>query len=296
MKQLLSLLALTATLSAVNPASNMKLAFSDEFDGPALDAAKWATHGESTAMSFVTAGKLKALRITLIKRDDMIQTNGIRAKHEQVRGYFEASIRMNLNKGHTGNMSIRPKDDKVLPSILALWESTGADRLDAWARYVDDQGQRDLRSDASGTKSLGEFLVKSAALPASLITPVEVPFRGRVLKLAGERTFDTWTITVINDTNFKIRTAFEQWMNGISKLSDGTGIINPSTYQVDGMKVNQLDRSGTVLRQYNFYGVFPTNVSQIDLSMDTTDSIQEFTVELQVLYWELTANGGAAIS
>jgi hypothetical protein len=84
----------------------------------------------------------------------MIQTNGIRAKHEQVRGYFEASIRMNLNKGHTGNMSIRPKDDKILPSILALWESTGADRLDPWARYVDDQGQRDLRSDASGTKIL----------------------------------------------------------------------------------------------------------------------------------------------
>ena len=149
-------------------------------------------------------------------------------------------------------------------------------------------------TDSAGVKTLGEFLVKSAALPASLITPVEVPFRGRVLKLAGERTFDTWTITVINDTNFKIRTAFEQWMNGISKLSDGTGIINPSTYQVDGMKVNQLDRSGTVLRQYNFYGVFPTNVSQIDLSMDTTDSIQEFTVELQVLYWELTAEGGGA--
>lgn len=154
-------------------------------------------------------------------------------------------------------------------------------------------------SDAKGIKSLGEFLVKSAALPASLITPVEVPFRGRILKLAGERTFDTWTITVINDNNFKIRTAFEQWMNGISKLSDGTGIINPETYHVDGMKVNQLDRSGSILRSYKFYGVFPTNVSQIDLSMDTTDSIQEFTVELQVLYWELeatTSNNAVAIS
>ena len=110
--------------------------------------------------------------------------------------------------------------------------------------------------------------------------------------MAGERTFDTWTITVINDNDFKIRTAFEQWMNGISKLSDGSGIINPLTYQVDGMKVNQLNRSGEVLRAYKFYGVFPTNVSQIDLSMDTTDSIQEFTVELQVLYWELTSDNG----
>ena len=147
-------------------------------------------------------------------------------------------------------------------------------------------------SDASGTKTLGEFLVKSAALPASLITPVEVPFRGRVLKLAGERTFDTWTITVINDTDFSIRTAFEQWMNGISKLSNGAGVTDPKIYQVDGMKVNQLNRGGEVLRAYKFYGVFPTNVSQIDLSMDTTDSIQEFTVELQVLYWELTSDNG----
>jgi hypothetical protein len=152
-------------------------------------------------------------------------------------------------------------------------------------------------TDTNSVKTVGEFLVKSAALPASLITPVEVPFRGRILKLAGERTFDTWTITVINDNNFRIRTAFEQWMNGISKLSDGTGAINPSIYQVDGMKVNQLDRSGSVLRSYKFYGVFPTNVSQIDLSMDTTDSIQEFTVELQVLYWELTSdNNTIAIS
>ena len=154
MKKLLSLLAFTATLSAVNPASNMKLAFSDEFDGPALDATKWATMGEPTAMSFVTVGKSKALRITLIKREDMIQTNGIRSKHEQVNGYFEASIRMNANPGHTGNMSIRGKDEKVVPFILALWEGTGEDNLAPWARYLDDKGQHDLRSDASGKKIL----------------------------------------------------------------------------------------------------------------------------------------------
>ena len=154
MKQLLSLFALTATLSAVNPASNMKLAFSDEFDGPALDAAKWSTFGESTAMSFVTVGKSKALRITLIKREDMIQTNGIRSKHEQVRGYFEASIRMNANPGHTGNMSIRGKDDKVAPYIIALWEGNGGDYLSPWARYLDDNGQHDLRSAESGRKIL----------------------------------------------------------------------------------------------------------------------------------------------
>ena len=154
MKHILSLLALTAALGAVNPASNMKLVFSDEFDGPALDASKWSTIGEPTAMSFVTVGKSKALRITVIKRDDMIQTNGIRSKHEQVRGYFEASIRMNSITGHTGNMAVRGKDDKVRPYIIALWEGTGDDYLAPWARFLDDKGQHDLRSDASGRKIL----------------------------------------------------------------------------------------------------------------------------------------------
>lgn len=154
MKHLLSLLALTATLSAVNPASNMKLAFSDEFDGPALDASKWTTFGEPTAMSFVTVGKSKALRITLIKREDMIQTNGIRAKHVQTRGYFEASIRMNANPGHTSYMSVRGLDDKVTPFINVLWEGTGDDYLTPWARYVDDRGSHDLRSTEAGRKIL----------------------------------------------------------------------------------------------------------------------------------------------
>lgn len=154
MKQLLSLLAFTATLGAVNPASNMKLAFSDEFDGPALDAAKWSTFGEPTAMSFVTVGKSKALRITLMKREDMIQTNGIRSKHEQTRGYFEASIRMNANPGHTSYMSVRGMDDKVVPFITVLWEGIGDDYLTPWARYLDDKGQHDFRSTESGRKIL----------------------------------------------------------------------------------------------------------------------------------------------
>lgn len=156
MKSLLSFLTLTATLGAVNPASNMKLAFSDEFDGSALDSAKWATMGDPAAISFFNVAKLKVVRISLIKRDDMIQTNGIstRGKFQQVRGYFEASIRMNANPGHTGNMSIRGKDDKVVPYILALWEGTGEDNLHPWARYLDDKGQHDLRSTEGGKKIL----------------------------------------------------------------------------------------------------------------------------------------------
>lgn len=138
------------------------------------------------------------------------------------------------------------------------------------------------------------FLVKAAALPASNVSPIDVPFRGRILKVAGDRTFDTWTITVINDTDFSIRGIFERWMNLINKVSDNTGETDPALYQADAF-VYQLDRDGSTLRNYHFYDLFPTNISQIDLSYESTDQIQEFTVELQVHWWEATGNGGDVI-
>ena len=137
------------------------------------------------------------------------------------------------------------------------------------------------------------FMVKAANLPASNITPVEVPFRGRILKVAGERTFDTWTVTVLNDADFQIRTSMEQWMNGISRLTNGSGEVDPSMYTADAL-VKQLDRNGDTLRLYNFVGLFPTNVSEIALSMDTTDTIEEFTVEFQVLYWTVGAGDSSS--
>jgi len=129
------------------------------------------------------------------------------------------------------------------------------------------------------------FLVKAAALPASTIAQIDIPFRGRILKIAGDRTFETWTITVINDVDFSIRSAFEKWMNTINKMNDGTGIVNPVDYQKDAT-VHQLNRDGDILRSYKFWDVFPTNISTIDLNYDTTDTVQEFTVEMQVHYWE----------
>jgi len=140
----------------------------------------------------------------------------------------------------------------------------------------------------SGVGDKVPFMVKAANLPASNITPVEVPFRGRILKVAGERTFDSWTVTVLNDTDFKIRTVMEQWMNGISRLTNGSGETNPTDYTADAT-VTQLDRNGGELREYDFIGLFPTNISEIPLSMDTTDTIEEFTVEFQVLYWNVAA-------
>jgi hypothetical protein len=128
------------------------------------------------------------------------------------------------------------------------------------------------------------FLAKAANLPASNVASIDVPFRGRILKIAGDRTFDTWSPTIINDTDFSIRSAFERWMNVINRVSDNTGLTDPASYQADAF-VYQLDRSGGVLRQYHFYDIFPTQVGAIELSYDA-QGIQEFTVEMQVQWWE----------
>ena len=141
-------------------------------------------------------------------------------------------------------------------------------------------------------KEKSRFLVKAAQLPASNITPIEVNFRGRILKIAGDRTFDTWTVTVINDVDFAIRSAFEKWMNFINKMEDATGAQDPAAYQPDAY-VHQLDRDGSTLRSYKFHDVFPTNISAVDLSYETVDSVEEFTVEFQVQWWEAIKGIGA---
>ena len=142
------------------------------------------------------------------------------------------------------------------------------------------------------TKEKSRFLIKAAALPASNITPIDVNFRGRILKIAGDRTFDTWTVKVLNDVDFSIRSAFEKLMNLINKMEDNTGEQDPAIYQPDAY-VHQLDRDGSTLRTYKFHDVFPTQVSQIDLSYETTDAIEEFTVEFQVQWWEALKGVGA---
>ena len=141
-------------------------------------------------------------------------------------------------------------------------------------------------------KEKSRFLVKAALLPASNITPIEVNFRGRILKIAGDRTFDTWTVTVINDVDFSIRSAMEKWMDFINSMEDATGAQDPALYQPDAY-VHQLDRDGSTLRSYKFHDIFPTNISAIDLSYETVDSVEEFTVEFQVQWWEAIKGTGA---
>jgi len=147
-----------------------------------------------------------------------------------------------------------------------------------------------------------QFMCKAASLPAQNIANIDIPFRGRIFKVAGDRTIDTWTITVINDENFQFRNAFEEWTQQIANLDDNMGTTNPNSYMVNAT-VYQLGRgsekesknnggsANVVLKEYEFQNIFPTNVSAIDLSYDTGDTIEEFTVEFQVQSLKLTGAG-----
>ena len=151
-------------------------------------------------------------------------------------------------------------------------------------------GQADYRDDV-------RFMVKAAEIPAANIGNIPVPFRGRVLPVAGDRTFDPWTVTVINDSKFNIRDAMEQWSNKINDLQFDVGDISPSNYQTKA-EVFQLSRGGktssasstggetiNVLRTYNFEGIYPSVVSSIPLDYGATDSIEEFQVTFNYLIW-----------
>jgi hypothetical protein len=129
------------------------------------------------------------------------------------------------------------------------------------------------------------FTCKGAQLPASVVAQIDVPFRGRQLKVAGDRTFENWTITAYNEDAQDVRSAFESWMNSINEHVNNVGVKNPSLYQAD-LIVQQLDRQNSITKEYAIRGAFPVNVSAIDLSYDANDAIEEFTIEFAYQYWE----------
>tara|TARA_B100000287_G_scaffold362986_1_gene356534 strand:- start:84 stop:668 length:585 start_codon:yes stop_codon:yes gene_type:complete len=145
--------------------------------------------------------------------------------------------------------------------------------------------------------NLGKFTVRAANLPASQVGVIEVPFRGRVLKIAGDRTFEPWTITVQNDSQFALRSAFELWASSIQAYNEnftsakGLGDSDDATGYFSDMLVHQLARdvkdgdTPKVLKSYKFYNVFPSSIAAIDLDYGNNDAIEEFTVELQTQYW-----------
>ena len=151
------------------------------------------------------------------------------------------------------------------------------------------------------------FLVKAAEIPAANIGNIPVPFRGRVLPVAGDRTFNPWTVTVINDAQFNIRDAMEQWSNLINDLQFDVGDINPADYQTKA-EVFQLSRQSQgsggqsagkggeiiqTLRTYNFEGIYPNAVSSIPLDYGATDQIEEFQVTFNYLFWTSNLPGVA---
>ena len=137
------------------------------------------------------------------------------------------------------------------------------------------------------------YMCKAATLPASNIANIDIPFRGRIFKVAGDRTIDPWTVTIINDEGFKLRNAFEEWADLIAKLDNNLGATDPEAYMVSA-KVYQLGRGSTpnsksnsgtansVLKEYEFFKIWPSTVAAIDLCYESTDTIEEFTGDFQV--------------
>jgi hypothetical protein len=138
-----------------------------------------------------------------------------------------------------------------------------------------------------GKDELASFMIKGASLPPSTIGFIEVPYRGRKLKIAGDRTYEAWTITVINDTNMEIRNAFERWsalINGNSaNVSAFTG--NDALGYMTDIYVDQLNQADEVVKTYTLVGAWPQNIAAIELNYETNDSIEEFTVDLYYQYW-----------
>ena len=130
------------------------------------------------------------------------------------------------------------------------------------------------------------FMCKGSNLPAQELTPIEVPFRGRKIYIAGDREFsETWTTTFINDTDFMIRNALERWSNGINDLALNTGVIDPADYQTD-LTVEQLDRDDTILKTYIFRSCWPVTTSIIDLSSATVNELETFEVTWRYQHFE----------
>jgi hypothetical protein len=139
----------------------------------------------------------------------------------------------------------------------------------------------------TGVDVSNSLLVTGAAVPAATVNPAVLQYRGREVKLAGERIFDPWTITIVNDSGQSLRRPFEQWMEGMNGTADNTGLIRPSDYQAD-ITVQHLDRNDEVLRggTYVLRDAFPIQMSEIALQYAQNDIIEEFTVTFQYAHYD----------
>ncbi len=141
----------------------------------------------------------------------------------------------------------------------------------------------------------GTYLIKASNLPASVVGLIEVPFRGRKLKVSGDRSFEDWSVTVTNDVSFNLRKGFEKWSELIQNMNFALGANTLEDYFATAI-VRQLDRDGNQLRSYKFEGIWPTAVDAIDLSFDSTDTVEEYGVTFAVQYWSAAEDGDPVTS
>ena len=132
------------------------------------------------------------------------------------------------------------------------------------------------------------FMCRAAQLPGSAISPIPVNYFGRELKFAGNRTFTEWTVTILNDEDFILRNAFEKWMNGLNShrfnLRD-PNMVYSFDYQQDGY-VKHYGKAGNILKSYKFIGLFPIDVSPIELDWAANDTMEEYAVTFAYQWWE----------
>lgn len=142
---------------------------------------------------------------------------------------------------------------------------------------------------------LTPFLCKAAQVPGSTLKTTEVPYFGRNVKLAGNREFPEWTVTILSDEDFAIRNALEKWSGNINKHEQNIrdfGSGSPLQYKSDA-SVTQLSKTGVPLRVYKLNGIWPSEIAPIDLSWDA-EGVQEFTVTFQIDYWTVAGPTGDA--
>ena len=148
-----------------------------------------------------------------------------------------------------------------------------------------------------GADALVPFMCRATSIPASTVGVIAMPYFGREIKIAGNRTYDVWTPTIINDEDFGIRNSMEEWSHAINAAQrnvNSAGGSAPSLYKANA-QVTQFSKTGDVLRVYNFVGIWPTEVSTIDLDW-SNETVEEFTVTFAFDYWEVqggvTGNAG----
>ena len=132
---------------------------------------------------------------------------------------------------------------------------------------------------------LTSFLCKQATIPGGTIGGIEVGFRGRKLKMAGDRTFEDWSVTIINDAEFSARSGLEAWQQDIQELDSGVGMAS-NDYLLSRAFVEQLGKDDAVLARYEFFNMYPKNIAAIELNYETVDALEEFTVDFTYSHWE----------